>query len=384
MTSFGLLIPGRIRFGRGEAAHAPDQIAAFGPRGVVVHGGSAARSAWLVSALRARAELLALSCPGEPDLAAVTTATAEARRFRPNWVAAIGGGSAIDLGKAVAALVPAGSPVTDHLEVVGRGLPLPAAPLPFVALPTTAGTGSEATRNAVIGLPEHGRKVSLRDDRMMPRLAIIDPALTDHSPRAVTLASGLDAVVQVIEPYVSNRANPFTDALALPAIGQGLAALQRLMEQEDAAARDAMAWVSLSGGIALTNAGLGAVHGLAGVIGGVTSAPHGLICGRLIGPVLRANRTRADGEVAARLARVCAEVAAQLGGRGEDAPETLAQWISVKGLSSLQSFGVSSQEWDRLAQLAVVSSSMKANAVELDASALTAVLAAESDERAGL
>lgn len=378
MTPFGLLMPGRIRFGRGEAAHAPDQIAAFGPRGVVVHGGSPARSAWLVSALRDRAEVLALSCPGEPDLAAVTTATAEARRFRPDWVAAIGGGSAIDLGKAVAALVPAGSPVTDHLEVVGRGLPLPAAPLPFVALPTTAGTGAEATRNAVIGLPEHGRKVSLRDDRMMPRLAIVDPALTDHSPRAVTLASGLDAVVQVIEPYVSNRANPFTDALALPAIGQGLAALRRLMEHEDAAARDAMAWVSLSGGIALTNAGLGAVHGLAGVIGGVTTAPHGLICGRLIGPVLRANLEQAEGDTAARLARVCSAISRQLGGTEDSAPETLLHWVTAQDLKPLQTFGLSPEDQDRVAGLASASSSMKGNPVPLTAGRLAKVLQAEA------
>ena len=164
MTPFGIVLPGRILFGRGEAARAPERIAALGRRGILVHGASAARAAWLTEALEDRAEVLALSCAAEPDLAAVIAGTEEARRFRPDWVAAIGGGAALDFGKAIAALVSVVTPVTDHLEVVGRGLPLSAAPLPFVALPTTAGTGAEATRNAVIGLPEHGRKVSLRDD----------------------------------------------------------------------------------------------------------------------------------------------------------------------------------------------------------------------------
>lgn len=378
MTPFGMLLPHRIRFGRGEAAKAVMEIAAHGPRGAVVHGAAAGRAGWLVDGLRERgAEVLALACPREPGLAEVVEATETARRFRPGWVVAIGGGAALDLGKAVAALVPAQGPVTDHLEVVGRALPLTAAPLPFVALPTTAGTGSEATRNAVIGLPDHGRKVSLRDDRMMARLAIVDPALTDGCPRGVTLASGLDAVVQVIEPYVCNRANPFTDALCKPAIGQGLAALTRLMQGEDPDARDRLAWVSLCGGIALTNAGLGAVHGLAGVLGGMVAAPHGLICGRLIGPVLRVNRDHAFGDTAARLDRVCREIAGQLGGTADEAPEALARWVSAQGLAPLRSFGLTVADRQRAAEAALASSSMKGNPVDLTPADLSQVLEAE-------
>jgi alcohol dehydrogenase class IV len=192
--------------------------------------------------------------------------------FRPDWVAALGGGAAIDLGKALAALIPAPDGPMEHLEVVGKGLPLKVPPLPFIAIPTTAGTGAEVTRNAVIGLPDHGRKVSLRDERMVARVAIVDPALTDGCPRGVTLASGLDAVTQVIEPFVSVKATPYTDALARPAIATGMAALMRLMQGEDPEARDRLAWVSLCGGLALSNGGLGAVHGFAGVIGGMTGA----------------------------------------------------------------------------------------------------------------
>ena len=293
MPPFTIAIPQRILFGRGEAQKAPALLAPFGNRGLVIHGASATRAQWLLDALHAAGiGTLALPCATEPTLAILETALVRSRPFRPDWVAALGGGAALNLGKALAALIPAPGTPLDHLEVVGRGLPLTVPPLPFIALPTTAGTGAEATKNAVIGLPDHGRKVSLRDDRMLARLAIVDPALTDGTPRAITLASGLDAITQVIEPYVSSKATPFTDALTVPAIPQGLTALKRLMETEDPDARDALAHVSLTGGIALANAGLGAVHGLAGVIGGLTPAPHGAICGALLAPILRLNRAR--------------------------------------------------------------------------------------------
>lgn len=160
---------------------------------------------------------------------------------RPQWVAAIGGGAAVDLSKALGALIPAPGGPLDHLEVAGRGLPLCADPLPVIAIPTTAGTGSEATRNAVIGLPDHGRKVSLRDDKMMPRIALVDPELMAGCPPEVTLASGLDAITQLIEPLIGRRATPYSDALARAALGPALAALKRLAEAEDPAARATMA-----------------------------------------------------------------------------------------------------------------------------------------------
>ncbi|MFC3085478.1 iron-containing alcohol dehydrogenase [Tabrizicola soli] len=377
MTPFAIAAPGRILFGRGEAARAPGLIRAFGARGLVVHGASPARALWLVEALQAAgAATLALPCAREPDLPLLLPTLRAARDFRPDWVAAIGGGAALDLGKALAALVPAPGGPLDHLEVVGRALPLRAAPLPFIALPTTAGTGAEATKNAVIGLPDHGRKVSLRDDRMLARLAIVDPALTDHTPRATTLASGLDAITQVIEPFVSHRATPFTDALAAPAIAQGLAALARLTQAEDAGAREAMAWVSLSGGLALANAGLGAVHGLAGVIGGLAPAPHGAICGALLAPVLRLNRIHAGGEPALRLDRVFGQIAATLGGTPADAPATLARWAAGAGLPGLVAQGVDPALFPRIAASALASSSMQGNPVPLTEAELIRALEA--------
>lgn len=375
MTPFAFALPGHVMFGRGEAAKAPPLIRAFGTRGVVVHGADAARAEWLIAALRAEgAEVLTISCTSEPTLPMLEAALAQAKGFAPDWVAGLGGGATLDLAKALAGLIPAPGGIMDHLEVVGRGLPLSAAPLPYIAIPTTAGTGAEATRNAVIGLPEHGRKVSVRDARMLPRIAIIDPALTDHCPRGVTLASGLDALAQVIEPYVSSKATPFTDALVRPVIATGLHALVALMQADDAQARDRMAWVSLCGGIALANGGLGAVHGLAGVIGGVTDAAHGAVCGVLLGPVLEMNLRLVPDP--ARLLEVCAMIAAVLGGQANDAPKALADWAASCGLPGLRAQGLATAQHADVAQASLSSSSMKGNLVAPTPSDLIAVLAA--------
>ena len=372
MIPFGITAPGRILFGRGEAAKAPTILRGFGARGVIVHGASAARAAWLVGAMGP--EVLALACPGEPTLDDLLAALQAVKGYRPDWVAALGGGAALDMGKALAALIPAPDGPMQHLEVVGNGLPLVAAPLPFIAIPTTAGTGAEVTRNAVIGLPEHGRKVSLRDERMVARVAIVDPALTDGCPGAVTLASGLDAVTQVIEPYVSNKATPFTDALARPAIGLGMAALMRLMEAEDPGARDRLAWVSLCGGLALSNSGLGAVHGLAGVIGGMTGAAHGAICGALLGPVLAANLAAAEGEALRRLAKVCEILSGVLGCSADAAPGALQGWARGAGLPGLAALGVTPETHAEIVTASLSASSMKGNPVPLDPGTLRRVL----------
>lgn len=377
MTAFSIAGPPRILFGRGEAAKAPALIRPFGLRGLIVHGSDPRRIGGLIATLMFDGcDLKTLSCPAEPTLPRLLDALREGRDHAPDWVLGIGGGSAIDLAKALAALIPAKGDPMDHLEVVGRALPLATAPLPFIAMPTTAGTGAEATKNAVIGLPDHGRKVSLRDDAMFARLAIIDPALTDHTPRAVTLASGLDAVTQVIEPYISAKATPYTDALTRPAITTGLFALKRLIEAEDPAARDALAYTSLTGGMALANSGLGVVHGLAGVIGGLTPAAHGAICGVLLGPSLAMNRSRTTGPIRKRIDTLCTAIAAILGGSAEDAPDTLARWARASGLPPLTAQGLSASLHEQVATAAQSSSSMKGNPVPLSDADLRAILAA--------
>ncbi len=385
MQRFSLTLPGQVDFGRGTAQEAIDRARAFGPSILLVRARSARFADTARTALEgAGAQVRMIVGSGEPALPDLTAHLETLADDPPDCVLAIGGGSVIDLGKALAALIPQPGTPLDYLEVVGAGRALDAVPIPMVAVPTTAGTGAEATKNAVIGVPEHGRKVSLRDARMLPRHAIVDPALTDDCPRAVTLASGLDAVTQVIEPFLSARANPVTDAICRDSIPRGIEALDWLMRAEDPQARDALAYVSLSGGVALANAGLGAVHGLAGVIGGRTGMAHGALCGRLLVPVLRANaaaltEARAD---TTRMDWVLRVIADQFGVPKRDALEALQDWIDGHGLPFIDRPDPDAETRDAWARDAAASSSMKANPVVLPPEVLSQVVSAACAERA--
>lgn len=377
LSPFAFATATEILFGRGHSANAAVRVAAMGRSVLLVQGATGSRADGLAQALADQGcTVIRLSVAREPDLPMIEDALRLARGAEV--VVALGGGAVIDAGKALAACLTMTRPLMDHLEVVGQGLPLDRAPLPLVAIPTTAGTGAEVTRNAVIGVPEARRKVSLRDARMLPRLAIVDPALTDGCPRGVTLASGLDAITQVIEPYVSTRANALTDALCRDAIPQGLAALMRLMQAEDMAARDRMAWVSLCGGLALANAGLGVVHGLAGPLGGLTGAAHGAICGVLLPHGLRANRAAvSDPALAARLDEVAGWIGAAFGAPGADmdhATRLLADWARGCGLPALSALGIDDEAQAQAAEAAASSSSMKANPAVLSRDALCALM----------
>ncbi|KPP91347.1 MAG: Alcohol dehydrogenase, class IV [Rhodobacteraceae bacterium HLUCCA08] len=373
IAPFGFATAGAIRFGRGTLAEAAPFALARARRILAVRSASVAAADDLVQTLRRRgADVVEIIARGEPDLATIQADCETARPFAPHLVIAIGGGAVIDHGKALAALVPAPHGPLRYLEVVGDGKPLDAAPLPVVAIPTTAGTGAEVTRNAVLQVPEAARKVSLRDPRLCPALAIVDPELARSCPRHVVLASGLDAVTQVIEPFVGRRATPLTDALCRDAIPRGLAALKRLIEAADDAAWDDMALTSLAGGIALANAGLGAVHGLAGVIGGRTGAAHGAICGMLLVPVLKANRAAAPAHSDAR-ARLD-WVAECIGARFGD-PDGLVHWARDHGLGRLVDLGIAPADHPRLAADARGSSSFAGNPVPLGDAALDGILA---------
>ena len=190
----------------------------------------------------------------------------------------------------MAALIPNQGEVIDYLEVIGAGRKLQAAPLPFIALPTTAGTGAEVTKNAVLGSKEHRVKVSLRDNQMLANIALVDPLLTHSMPPSVTASTGMDALTQVLEPYVTHLATPLTDGFCVEGLRRAGRSLRRVFDEPaDAAARSDMALTSLLGGLALANAKLGAVHGFAGVLGGMYGAPHGAICAALLPPVIDAN-----------------------------------------------------------------------------------------------
>jgi alcohol dehydrogenase class IV len=373
---FSFFSPQAIHFGRGQSAQAPSLARAYGNNLLLVHGANARRADWLVKACTDTGmNLRSLRCQNEPSLPDVQLALAQLKGFNPDVVMALGGGAVIDFAKALAALIPCTSPPQEYLEVVGTGRPLDHAPLPLIALPTTAGTGAEVTKNAVITVPERGIKVSLRDPRMIPDIAIVDAGLMHGAPRRVTLSAGLDAITQVIEPYLSIKANPMTDALCLAAIPTGLGAIRDVVEKDDPAAWDAMARVSTSGGLALANAGLGAVHGFAGVIGGRTNAPHGEICGALLPAVLASHQRKAqDGtDIHARLGWVMDQIDQQFGSGGNGLSQ-LKAWSRDMGLRGLGDMGLRADDLQGVASASAGASSMKGNPFALSQQELVEIL----------
>ncbi len=372
LTPFTVLMPANIRFGRGQAESAAPWLAQQGGPILLVHGASPQRAAFLRQQLETlQLAVTTLAISREPWLSDIEQGVQLAREKGIRAVVSLGGGAVIDAGKAIAALVPAAGPVIDYLEVVGTGRQLEASPLPFVAIPTTAGTGAEATKNAVINVPEQQRKVSLRDDRMLPDLAIVDPALTDNAPRSITLSSGLDALTQVIEPWLCSRATPFTDALCQQAIPRGIRALKILMEQECPASRDEMAWVSLCGGLALANAGLGVIHGLAGPLGGLSRASHGALCGSLLPFGLALNESQInDPGLRQRVNDVRRWLADGLDVPVDRVWDSLREWSHRAGLGTLRDLGVARDALEPAALAASTSSSMKANPVSLNGETL--------------
>ena len=376
-AAFSFLTSGRIEFGRGKRDLVSGAALGLGRSVLLLRGRSVAWVDQLTDDLtRSGAQVTPVISTGEPTVAIVEEALAAGRAARADVVVAVGGGSVIDLGKAVAALLPWASGGMDHLESVGAGKPLTAEPLPFIAVPTTSGTGAEVTKNAVVSVPEAARKVSLRDDRMLPDLAVIDPSLTDHAPRAQTLASGLDALTQVIEPYLCSRANPLTDALCRAAIPLGARALARLAVEEHPGARDDIAFVSLASGLALANAGLGAVHGLAGVVGGRSGAPHGLICGRLLGPVLAANAAvlAQSGADLGRFHEVAVWLAEPFGHSADEVFAALPELLDRWQVPRLGKWLTPQMDLMAIAEEAQTASSMKANPCVLPSKVLVEVM----------
>lgn len=376
MTGFSLTAPKRTIFGRDSRGSAAAEIAAFGTRVLLIRGQSVAWVDTLVDALtRSGCCLETVISSGEPDLDAVRQAISVTKDHRADCVVAVGGGAAIDLGKAVAGLCRSDGDVAEYLEMGDAPTRQINNPLPFIAIPTTAGTGAEATRNAVIGVPERQAKISLRDPRLVPELALVDPALTDGSPKGLTLASGLDAITQLIESYLCNRANPVTDALCEANIRPAMAALHRLMTCEDAKARDAMARSSFLSGIALANSGLGIVHGLASVIGG-RGAAHGAICGRLLasGLTINSEALKRRSESVARFDEVDGWLANGLGVPRESGVLSLHRFIDSNGLPCLRDLGVLETEIEIVAKLSANASSTKANPVALDHTEICGIL----------
>ncbi|MFZ0427664.1 MAG: iron-containing alcohol dehydrogenase [Acidobacteriota bacterium] len=379
--SFEFLTVTRILFGPKTVAVAAETVESLGRRPFLVTGGTADRYRPLLDALLGRG----LECghgvvTDEPTITLVQSLVEEVRALQCDVVVGLGGGSVLDTAKALAGLAPNPGAVLDYLEVIGRAQPLRQPSLPCVAIPTTSGTGAEVTKNAVLGSAEHQVKVSLRSPFLLPRVAIVDPELTLTQPPSVTARSGLDALTQVIEPFLSSRRNPLVDGLCREGIARGGDALPAAFRDgSDARAREDMCLVSLIGGLALTNAGLGAVHGFAGPLGGMTGAPHGAICACLLAPVLRANvqalerRGDPDG-LLGRFDEVGALLNADPKAGRREAVEWLERCRRLLEIPSLFELGLDPERLPEAVEKAQRASSMKGNPVRLEAEELRQIL----------
>jgi alcohol dehydrogenase class IV len=371
----------RILFGAGKLKQVGALAAEFGKRALVVTGSNPERHVALFEALRTGSLSWAtFTVSGEPMVALAEQGKQLALREGCDLVISIGGGSVIDAGKAIAALATNPGEVLDYLEVIGRAQPLKQTPLPFIAIPTTAGSGAEATRNAVLSSAEHKVKVSLRSPLMLPRVALIDPELTYDLPPSVTAATGMDALAQLIEPYVCLRATPMTDALCREGMPRAARSLRRVYEDgNDVAAREDMVIASLLGGMALANAGLGAVHGFAAPIGGAFPAPHGAVCARLLPLVWQANTCALQQrEPSNPVLKRYEEVARILTGSAHATLQDGAKWLTnvcaALHIPSFASYGMSADDFDLLVQRAAVASSMQANPIKLTNEELSQIL----------
>jgi alcohol dehydrogenase class IV len=379
MDAFEFATAGRIIFGAGRSAELPGLLARYGSRVLACTGGSPDRHADLLARLGLPTAVFPVA--GEPTVDLARAAAGAAREHRADVVAAIGGGSVIDTAKAAAMLLGNGGDPLDYLEVIGAGRPITRPSAPCVAVPTTAGTGAEVTANAVLASPADRLKASLRSATMIPRLALVDPLLTVSGPAAVTAASGMDALTQCLEPLVSPRASPLSDAVAREGIRRAAAGLRRAYaDGTDVAARADMAVASVAGGMALANAKLGAVHGLAGVLGGTVTVPHGVACAALLAPVAEANvaALRAGPPRHPALARY-AEAAALLtgdpGATVEDGIAWVRATVALLAIPRLGAYGLTPGAFADVAAQALRSSSMQGNPVALTARDLTEILA---------
>jgi alcohol dehydrogenase class IV len=378
---FEFATAGRILFGNGRAGEAGALAKGLGERAFVVTGAAGRHCPALLSSLDEHGvAYVTFRVSGEPTTDLVREGAQQAQEAACDCVIGLGGGSSIDAAKAIASLVANGGDPLDYVEVVGRGLPLARPAMPWLAIPTTAGTGAEVTRNAVLASPEHRVKVSLRSPTMLSRVALIDPELTYSMPPETTASTGLDALTQLIEPYVSSRANPMTDGLCREGMVRAARSLRRACEQgTDVIAREDMALASLFGGLALANAGLGATHGFAAPVGGAFDAPHGAVCAALLPHVMRVNmRALRERKPDSFSLHRYGEIAQIL--TGDDAAEAAdgVRWVEELcadlAVPTLASYGVGQDDLPLLVQKAAAASSMKANPVALTPAEMAEIL----------
>ncbi len=369
---FEFATAGRIMFGAGVLGELKDIAAGLGNRALVVTGSTPERGARVYELLEAaKKKFESFAVKGEPTPAVVKSGVGKAIENKVEFIVALGGGSVIDTAKAVAAMMANAGDLEDYLEIVGHGKPLSRRSLPVIAIPTTAGTGAEVTRNAVLGLEEHRLKVSLRSALMLPWAALVDPELTLTLPSDVTGAGGMDALTQLIESFLSTRSNPLTDGFCREGIPRAAKWLVKACQEGgNMEARTNMSLAALLSGLALANSGLGAVHGIAGPLGGMTGAGHGIICAALLSEVLEANlrlieNTTDNSPSPSRYD----ELAVLLTGKTTARPGDVGPWITrireTLKIPSLADLGLKRGDIPELVEKSLNAGSMKANPVKL-------------------
>jgi alcohol dehydrogenase class IV len=370
----------QIIFGCGTLKKVPGILKSKGRRILLVTGSDSRRAAVFTELLPA--PLFSVShfrVEREPTTHMITEGVEFARTNGCEAVVGFGGGSVIDSAKAIAALIPNSGDLIEYLEVIGKGRVLENPPVPFIAIPTTAGTGAEVTKNAVIHSPEHQVKVSLRSPLMFPAMAVVDPELTVSMPPHITATTGMDALTHLLETFVSNQPNPFIDMICR----EGMQSISRSLRTafEDGSnlkAREDMAFASMLGGMALANVKLGAVHGFAGPMGGMLPVPHGAVCAALLPAVMKVNfQAVAENHLVHSFERFH-EVGQLLTGNPDAGAEEGIVWVqnmvSQLGIPKLGSFGLSAEYYSLLVEKAKVASSMKGNPVVLDDRQLLEIL----------
>ncbi|MGB2928115.1 MAG: iron-containing alcohol dehydrogenase [Desulfobacterales bacterium] len=380
MIRFEFATTSRIIFGRGTLKEVPALAIQMGGRPLVVTGKNTERAASLLDLLKTTGmQPLTFGVPGEPTIEMTLEGIQLARKKACDVVIGIGGGSVIDAAKAIAALLTNTGDIMDYLEVIGQGQPLIQASAACIAIPTTAGTGAEVTRNSVLASTEHRVKVSLRSPTMLPDLAVIDPELTYSMPPSLTASTGLDALTQILEPFVSLQSNPLTDALCREGLKRVARSLRRAFEKgTDTAAREDMAIASLFGGLALANSKLGAVHGFAGTMGAMFSIPHGVICACLLPHVMEVNVKALQRRGTLEFLSRYDEVARLLTGKPDAGATDGIDWIhdlcNALDVAPLFEFGITEAHFPEMIAGAKRASSMKGNPVELTDEELTEIL----------
>lgn len=382
MIQFDFSAPGRIVFGCGAAASLAQVVKSLGKtRILVVNGAGGAIGDTIITNLENSGILtFRINVNHEPDQALIEFGIKDAALHSADCVIGLGGGSAMDTAKAIAVMTTNPGRLLDYVEVVGQGKTIANPGLPLITIPTTAGTGSEVTRNAVIGIPEHKVKVSLRSPHLLAKVALVDPELTLSLPKPVTASTGMDALTQLIEAYVSRKANHLTDMLCRDGITRAAASLLDAYHKSDSiAAREGMSWASLLSGMALANAGLGAVHGFAGPIGGMFNAPHGVICASLLPAVVKANIKNLGinhpdhpslGKYQDITRILCQNPHADI----SDGINWLEELCATLSIPQLRDLGIERRYFNEIVEKAMSASSMKGNPIDLEATELIEIL----------